>query len=312
MDESKMAFLQSLLRYSTSHTTTESSGETSHAASTTDNESTNREMSPERRKWLENALNSMTINPIDEMKKCLSYLETNNNEKDNEQKIEKKLEALETLKDWCEDINFAIDFHKLNGYKLLPDLLNDSNSDIRALACELIGTCAQNNPYCQETLLSTKILPLMFFKLDKDVDDVKIKALFAISCLTRDYEPGQQKLLEGNSLDILIRSLKSPVEKLQIKCCFLCSSICNNKLIKDELTKKKLIETLIDMYRQPDSNIHEHVLSAINVMIDDNPVAIEQARQMKEINFKQILSQRIELIRNDPPCDVLFLFNLFF
>ena len=306
MDESKMAFLQSVLRYSTSHTTTESSGEGS--AASTEGQST-REMSPERRKWLENALTSMTINPIDEMKKCLSYLEADkNNEQEKEKNLEKRREALETLKDWCEDINFAIDFHKLNGYKLLPDLLNDQNADIRALACELIGTCAQNNPYCQETLLSSKILPLMFFKLDKDVDDVKIKALFAISCLTRDYEPGQQKLLEGNSLDILIRSLKSPVEKLKIKSCFLCSSICNNKLIKDELTKKKLIETLIDMYRQPDLNIHEHVLSAINILIDDNPVAIEQARQMKEINFKQILSQRIELIRNDPPCDVSFYF----
>ena len=50
--------------------------------------------------------------------------------------------------------------------------------------------------------------------------------------LSRDYEEAQQKLVDGNGLDILIKSLRSNVEKLQIKSCFLCSSICNNPLIK--------------------------------------------------------------------------------
>ena len=41
----------------------------------------------------------MSINPLDEMKKCIKVLE--------EDDLDKKIEALETLKDWCEDINFA-------------------------------------------------------------------------------------------------------------------------------------------------------------------------------------------------------------
>lgn len=140
----------------------------------------------------------------------------------------------------------------------------------------------------------------MLYKLDKDVDEVKIKAMFAISCLTRDYEPGQQKLLEGNALDILIKAIRSPVEKLQIKTCFLCSSICNNSTIKTHLTNKRIIETLVDMYNKPESNIHEHILSAINVLIDDNPTCIQQAKELKQLNFKQILSQRLENIKDDP------------
>lgn len=64
-----------------------------------------------------------------------------------------------------------------------------------------------------------------------------------------------------------------------------------------------MIETLIEMYRKPDTNVHEHILSAISVLIDDNPVAIEQAKGMKEINFKSILTQRIEAIRDDPRYD---------
>ncbi len=43
----------------------------------------------------------MTINPVDEIKKCIKCLLE---EKD----LDRNLEALETLRDWCEDINFAI------------------------------------------------------------------------------------------------------------------------------------------------------------------------------------------------------------
>ena len=42
------------------------------------------------------------------------------------------------------------------------------------------------------------------------------------------------------------------------------------------------------MYSQLDSNVHEHLLSAITVLIDDNPAAIQQAKGMKNFNFKQI------------------------
>jgi len=54
------------------------------------------------------------------------------------------------------------------------------------------------------------------------------------------------------------------------------------------------------MYSKPDVNIHEHLLSAITVLIDDNPLAIKQAKEMKNFNFKQILTQRIDIIRDDP------------
>lgn len=60
------------------------------------------------------------------------------------------------------------------------------------------------------------------------------------------------------------------------------------------------------MYSQLDSNVHEHLLSAITVLIDDNPAAIQQAKGMKNFNFKQILTQRINMIRDDPRFDVNF------
>jgi hypothetical protein len=43
----------------------------------------------------------MTINPLDEMKKCINCLE------DSTQPRELHLESIQTLIDWCEDINLA-------------------------------------------------------------------------------------------------------------------------------------------------------------------------------------------------------------
>lgn len=290
MDQSKMNFLQSVLKYSTLNTEVGSSTD-----KPSENPDTNLvQMDPERKKWLDEALSTMNINPDDEMKKCMKCLREEND-------LDRKLEALETLRDWCEDMNFAIDLYKMNGYELIPILLKDEEPEIRALTCDLVGTCAQNNEYSQETFITTEILSLMLKTLENDNENsVKVKALFAISCIARDYLPSQKKLIELNGLDIVIQSLQTPLEKLQIKSSFFCSSICSNPEIKTILTEKCLLQHLVQMYSNPNCTIHEHVLSAINVLIDENPAAIKQAKNMKDLNLKVILKNRLEIIRDDP------------
>ena len=61
-----------------------------------------------KKKWLEEALTNMNIDPAKEMKKCMKCLLEESDE-------ERQIQALETLRDWCEDMNFAIDFHKMKG-----------------------------------------------------------------------------------------------------------------------------------------------------------------------------------------------------
>lgn len=43
----------------------------------------------------------MSINPIDEIKKCIKVAKE-------DPELSRRIEAMETLRDWCEDINFAI------------------------------------------------------------------------------------------------------------------------------------------------------------------------------------------------------------
>jgi len=282
MEPGRLSFLQSVLSYSTAQT------------NTSEKEPPKREISPEKREFLNKFFNTVSINPIDEVKKCMKCLEDQNETQ------ERHLEAIQTLRDWCEDLNFAQDFLKLDGYKLAESILKtNQNEEMRSLACDLIGSLAQNNEHCQNKLIQHDVMPLLIEKLNHDLENVKIKALFAISCLTRDFEPGQESLLNNNGIDALTKAVQMPIEKLQIKACFLISSVCRNPTIKHEFTKKQVLAKLIDMYRQNEHNIHEHVLSAITTLIDDNPEAIRQAKEM-HLDFKAILTQRLVQIENDP------------
>ena len=65
-------------------------------------------------------------------------------------------------------------------------------------------------------------------------------------------------------------------------------------------TQKHFLEHLVKLYSQEETNIHEHVLSAISVLIDNNPEAISQAKLMSNLNLKKTLSDRLEVIRDDP------------
>ena len=65
-------------------------------------------------------------------------------------------------------------------------------------------------------------------------------------------------------------------------------------------TQKHLLEHLVKLYSQAEINIHEHVLSAISVLIDNNPEALNQAKSMSNLNLKKTLLDRLEVIRDDP------------
>jgi hypothetical protein len=52
------------------------------------------------------------------------------------------------------------------------------------------------------------------------------------------------------------------------------------------------------MYSKPDVNIHEHLLSAITVLIDDNPLAIKQAKEMKNFNV-EVFIKDLDKLFND-------------
>jgi len=178
------------------------------------------------------------------MNKCIGALRRP------DEAADRRLEALQTLIDWCEDINLANDFIRMGHLALIKELLKSENPDIRISVCELIATVAQNNPYSQEYLLEGELLDSLvgIMKESDSSADLRVKCMHAISCLIRDSESKRVSSLDHSLLDIIILNVNSSTEKLRIKSIFLLSWLCRNVTIREKLISKNLIGKLTEIY----------------------------------------------------------------
>lgn len=250
-------------------------------------------MSKERKEWLETALTEMTVSPVQRMKECLQKL--SNKELDD---VDVKIAALEELIEWCENLDFAIDFHKIGGYPVLPELMDDEEPEIRWNTLELIAALVQNNPYCQTAAIEAGLIPLMLHKLDNDTNNtVKVKALYAISCLTRDVPESLKVFLDNDGLSVVMRAMQTDVDKLKIKASFMLSTLCtDNPEVKDILCKIGMIDQLVGHLNEEHGSYHEHMMSALLALIRDHTPAQNEC-QRSELNLGELLTNRIKYLQ---------------
>lgn len=177
-------------------------------------------MDPERRRFLEEALNSMTVNVVQQLEIAAKVL-TNAEATEDEQQ-----QALECLLDYVDNIDTANDFCKIGGLHIILPLLGATNpyASIKSESASLIAELAQNNPFCQAQLLEldalSKLLPLL------TVDDICVNAIRAVSSLVRNYEPLAAAFIDMGGLECLLGCLLCNNEKLRVQSTRLLSSMC--------------------------------------------------------------------------------------
>ncbi|CAL1534713.1 unnamed protein product [Lymnaea stagnalis] len=253
-------------------------------------------LTEERKKWLENALACMTVNPVERMMICLTAIEEA--EQDTESGTEQQIRALTELQEWAEDLDIAGDFIKINGLRIVPKLLSSEVSELRWRCLELLGNLAQNNPTAQTALLTLKLLPAFLLLADTDPNPkVQIKALYAISCLVRSNTEAHTQLLAHDGLVVFVRALGNEEEKLKVKAAFLVSAICNsNPALKDNLVAIGAVEQLVSLLKEEShGSTHEHVMSALLTLVTDHTKAWEKCSS-PELGVKSLLQQRIQFL----------------
>ncbi|PVD33759.1 hypothetical protein C0Q70_05019 [Pomacea canaliculata] len=207
------------------------------------------------------------------------------------------INCLEELRDWCEEIDLAVDFHKIGGFSIFPIVLQHPDSDIRWRGLDLMATLVQNNPYCQVAILQEGFLPQIVTILDKDPDPItRTKALYAISCLVRTYEPAQEEFVKHDGFSILLKAMQSNVEKLKVKASFLLTTMCSsNTKYKDTLCAMGIVEQLLSHLMQDHQQEHEHIMAALLCLVRDHLPTQAQCRR-PELNLKGVLQQRIKAV----------------
>ncbi|XP_023238290.1 hsp70-binding protein 1-like isoform X1 [Centruroides sculpturatus] len=270
------------------------------ASGSNDDNQTNR-MNPETQQWLQGALNSMTTSVIDEMikclqelKKCLAILDNGTANDETYSTIKMSVKA---LIDYTGSLDYAQDFHKIGGFDVLKPLLAVSDSEVRSIMAEFIGELVQNNPYCQEMSLSMGFLKLLLERLETDTDEtVRIKCLYALSCLIRQNSEALKQFEDEDGFSVLLRTMQHPVEKLRMKSAFLLMNMCHQTpKIGDTLYNMGFVEQLAALLHTEHSPSHEYVVGALLALVTNS----EQCRnecQRSDLRLKEVLETRIKLL----------------
>lgn len=253
-------------------------------------------MDPERRQFLENALKALTIDVIEQLQ---SAAETIGSETATE---EMKVNAMDTILNYVDDIDTAIDFCKIGGLFILLPCLCSPYSTIRKKSAMLVAELAQNNPYCQKQLLEADVLPKLMDLLTES--DTAIEGIRAISCLVRSYEPCLKAFTEVGGLECLLGCLQqSQQEKLITRAAFLLNSLCNDfPEVKDELIKLKVIDMIIPLI-QPSAeyNLCLETLLAALCSLTESTEAVERCRS-EEFSLASTLEEILKVAQDKDEC----------
>ncbi|KAF2882282.1 hypothetical protein ILUMI_23902 [Ignelater luminosus] len=284
--------LHGLLRFAMDATKVEDAPHDSHMGPIDEN----------RKRFLEAALNSMTVDIIEILQEKIRVLQ-NAEHLAPDTDISDYVAALETIVDHIDNIDTANDFHKIGGFTIFHPCLKCVHPEIRAGACDVIAELCQNNPYCQRVVLDNGFIPLLLKILATDNNNsVCIKALYATSCIVRQNTEGFHQLLQHEGLTILLKILQKEDDKLKIKTAFLLSSLCGSQPdLKSRLVFLEYIPVLLSLLSQERKPSHEHILSLLVMLVEDNYGAINECRNPK-YNLKQTLTDYLESIANKVEC----------
>ncbi|GAA6226135.1 hsp70-binding protein 1 [Lates japonicus] len=261
-------------------------------------------MSEERKTWLREALAEVCKGQMDEveqMKQCLAVLRNEGTseseregERDEEEDEDERESAFEMLSELCENLDNARDLMILGGLELcLSQYLCHVQSGLRWRAAQLIASCAQNMPQVQVHLLSIGALPKLLQLTDSDPHPtVRVKALYAVSCLVREQEAGLQAFLSHDGFSVLMRGMQSENEKLRTKSAFLLLNLLtSHPEQKDTVVSMGMVQQLVSVLRTPHSPFHEHVLGALCCLVEDCPQGLKDCTN-PALGLEELLRQR--------------------
>ncbi|XP_014216564.1 hsp70-binding protein 1 isoform X2 [Copidosoma floridanum] len=261
----------------------------------------------EKKRFLNNALSSMTVNVIEELQRDIKTLENVVNLRNEDDASEYEI-ILDRIADRVGSLDVANDFYKIGGFSILGICLNSPHNGIRWKVANLIAELTQNNPVCQEKILEAGFMPILLGMIDSDPSETaKVKALYAISCIARGPPIALKYMAINDGFSVLIRAMQSQVEKLQIKAAFLLSSLCRkDDVVKLTLVKMGLVEQAAGMLAMGNllSETREQLLSLLNGMTDNNYfLALKECRR-PELCLKQTLERHLKESKHDGSIEI--------
>lgn len=252
---------------------------------------------------------SMTVSPVEEMQKNLKMIqdtldqenETAGGQAPSEEACSTLESAIENITEYVGSIDCAKDFLKIGGFDVLDKLLNFRSGPVQSKACELIAELVQNNPYCQQPVVQH--LKRLLVLVDTTGEEaVRLKALYAVSCLVRHNLPAYLDFEKEDGFSVLLRALQSDSSKLKAKACFLLSSLCSQQeKSRGTLIGMGFVEQLAVLLEQEQGPHREHLLATLDTLVTECPSALEECRR-PELHLEDTLRNSLAAATGRDEC----------
>ncbi|KAK9470563.1 armadillo-type protein [Dipodascopsis tothii] len=189
---------------------------------------------------------------------------------------EAKVIAFDNLEMLVENMDNANNLENMKLWTPLLKQLKSSSSELRKMACWVIGTAVQNNPKAQASLIAYRsaIPDLLQIAADDSSSEVKLKAIYALSSVVRNHQPSYESFKDSDGWDILITiirqnahsSVDASANAVRARSIHLLGSVMSTEPLSEK------IELLRNLSAMPSLM---HVLNA-----DDSYAAIERVIQI--------------------------------
>ncbi|KAL2039156.1 hypothetical protein N7G274_008205 [Stereocaulon virgatum] len=111
--------------------------------------------------------------------------------------LENKLVAFDNFEQLIENLDNANNMENLGLWPPLVGLLRNEEAQLRMYAAWCVGTAVQNNEKSQSSLLAGDAIPTLVKLSTEDSDEqVRRKAIYALSSEVRNYQPGLDKVVK--------------------------------------------------------------------------------------------------------------------
>lgn len=182
--------------------------------------------------------------------------------------LEDRYRALLELLELVEPLDNANDLNKLGGLHAVTQELKHYDSGIRATAAWVLGKASQNNPTFQQQVLELGVLSRLIAMVKSSSIEEGIKALYAVSALTRNNLANQELFYaEGGGLMLqdILRNASIDI-KLRRKAVLLLTDLADYQLEnvnKDEppfFNNQDLLKSVVDLTASTDLDLQEKVI----------------------------------------------------
>ena len=272
---------------------------------------TNKErmMDPERQEWLKKAMEHVLENhELKKLKESLETLQEGKTDDTNEGNIRKKAEAMDDLQMLLDMDHNATDLHLLGGFRVISQYLASPVSSLQWRAAEIFAVATQNKPVCQLAAMDIgAIEQLIGLIRSSDVDMVKVKSIYALSCIVKNCQPCVSSLFKNEGIKVLASALTDGFEKVRIKAAFLLMNLTfvdekDQPAIVQRLVSANVVPQLIQNIKEKRSDAHPHMINLLALIVSMNKEAVLQCR-MPNHGLKKTLLEKRDSLNSESPED---------